>query len=334
MAFETVTGYCWPQSVDGRASTVGAAPVVGRRAAGRGRGGPGRRRARRSCSATTPSPPTTTPRRPTRRPDGCGWPAALALDVDPAWRSGYYEVVLEIDVDGKRRRSHAFFVVRPPSARRRRRSCWRWPPTPGTPTTTSAAATSTPAAPTSRCSGRWRRATCTSRRAPGRRVTVVDAARPADGRPRRLPAAQPPVALGRLGGLARLGAAVPRSGPSARATPSTSSPTPTSRTTPSCSPSGGGYRLFLSVGHDEYWSGPMRDTVEGFIGRRRQRRLPLRQHLVLAGAPRGPDARGPGGDDGRLQGPLQAATRCSAPTASASSPASGPTTSSAGPRTT
>ena len=30
----------------------------------------------------------------------------------------------------------------------------------------------------------------------------------------------------------------------------------------------GGYRsLFLSVGHDEYWSSAMRDTVEGFIGR-------------------------------------------------------------------
>jgi hypothetical protein len=28
---------------------------------------------------------------------------------------------------------------------------------------------------------------------------------------------------------------------------------------------GSGHRLFLSIGHDEYWSGPMRDTVEGFI---------------------------------------------------------------------
>jgi hypothetical protein len=28
-----------------------------------------------------------------------------------------------------------------------------------------------------------------------------------------------------------------------------------------------GYRLLLSVGHDEYWSGPMRDTVEAFIAR-------------------------------------------------------------------
>src|SRR5207244_4833767 len=30
---------------------------------------------------------------------------------------------------------------------------------------------------------------------------------------------------------------------------------------------GTGYRLVLSVGHDEYWSGPMRDTVEAFIAR-------------------------------------------------------------------
>ena len=38
------------------------------------------------------------------------------------------------------------------------------------------------------------------------------------------------------------------------------------------------YRLLLSVGHDEYWSGPMRDTVEALHRRRRQRRLPLGQH--------------------------------------------------------
>ena len=44
---------------------------------------------------------------------GCGWPVALALDVGPTWRSGYYEVVLEIDVGEKVRRDYAFFVVRP-----------------------------------------------------------------------------------------------------------------------------------------------------------------------------------------------------------------------------
>ncbi|GAC1592305.1 MAG: hypothetical protein NVS3B21_11820 [Acidimicrobiales bacterium] len=49
---------------------------------------------------------------------GCGWPVALTLEVDPAWRSGYYEVVMEIDVGEKARRDHAFFVVRPPSGTR------------------------------------------------------------------------------------------------------------------------------------------------------------------------------------------------------------------------
>ncbi len=44
---------------------------------------------------------------------GCDWPAAMTLEVDAAWRSGYYEVVLTIDVDGKTRRDFAFFVVRP-----------------------------------------------------------------------------------------------------------------------------------------------------------------------------------------------------------------------------
>ena len=44
---------------------------------------------------------------------GCGWPVALTLDVDPTWRSGYYEVVMEIDVGEKVRRDYAFFVVRP-----------------------------------------------------------------------------------------------------------------------------------------------------------------------------------------------------------------------------
>ncbi len=44
---------------------------------------------------------------------GCDWPVALELTVDPGWPSGYHEVVLEIDDGSKLRRSHAFFVVRP-----------------------------------------------------------------------------------------------------------------------------------------------------------------------------------------------------------------------------
>ncbi len=49
---------------------------------------------------------------------GCGWPVALELNVDPTWRSGYYEVVMEIQVGEKVRRDRAFFVVRPSSGAR------------------------------------------------------------------------------------------------------------------------------------------------------------------------------------------------------------------------
>jgi len=49
---------------------------------------------------------------------GCDWPVALSLDVDPTWRSGYYEVVLEIDAGDKVRRDFAFFVVRPSAGTR------------------------------------------------------------------------------------------------------------------------------------------------------------------------------------------------------------------------
>jgi hypothetical protein len=49
---------------------------------------------------------------------GCQWPVALTIDVDPSWRSGYYEVVMEIEVGEKVRRDYAFFVVRPRSNER------------------------------------------------------------------------------------------------------------------------------------------------------------------------------------------------------------------------
>ena len=91
---------------------------------------------------------------------GCGWPVALTLDVEPTWRSGYYEVVMEIVVGEKMRRDYAFFVVRPSSATR----------------IVIALATNTwhayndfgglnlyTGARTSPCSGRWHRATSSSR---------------------------------------------------------------------------------------------------------------------------------------------------------------------------
>src|ERR1700722_16193951 len=116
MARDVVTGYCWPQSVAAggqvglHLSSAGDRPVrveVARIG--------GRREGVFSAAAVAAGEPET-PRDASS--NGCGWPVALTLDVDPAWRSGYYEVVLEIDVGEKVRRDHAFFVVRPAAGTR------------------------------------------------------------------------------------------------------------------------------------------------------------------------------------------------------------------------
>ncbi len=111
MAFETVTGYCWPQSATagesisfhlssaaGRPVSVEVARVGGERAIVH-------------SAADVPVDDHPTP--PHAATNGCGWPAAYELEIDSEWQSGYYEVVLSIDVGGKTRRSYAFFVVRP-----------------------------------------------------------------------------------------------------------------------------------------------------------------------------------------------------------------------------
>ena len=111
MAREVVTGYCWPQSVPAGAqvglhlSSSGGRPVrvqVARVGAVR--------EVVFSADAVAAAEHET-PRDASSK--GCGWPVALTLDVGAAWRSGYYEVVMEIDVGEKVRRDYAFFVVRP-----------------------------------------------------------------------------------------------------------------------------------------------------------------------------------------------------------------------------
>src|SRR3984957_19715869 len=116
MGRDVVTGYCWPQSVGpggqvglhlsssaGRPVRVEVARIGGRREV-----------VFRSEAVTAGE--HETPKDAASK--GCGWPVALTLEVDPTWRSGYYEVVMEIDVGEKVRRDDAFFVVRPsPSAR-------------------------------------------------------------------------------------------------------------------------------------------------------------------------------------------------------------------------
>jgi hypothetical protein len=115
MAREVVTGYCWPQSVAAgepvglHLSSSGGRPVrveVARAS--------GRREV--VFSGTVEAQEHETPQGASA--NGCGWPVSHTVDVGADWRSGYYEVVLEIDVGEKVRRSHAFFVVRPTSGER------------------------------------------------------------------------------------------------------------------------------------------------------------------------------------------------------------------------
>lgn len=111
MPRETVTGYCWPQSVAAgetvglHLSSSGGRPVRVEVA----RIGATRDVVCRLDQVATDDHPVP----PTAASAGCDWPAATTIEVEPAWRSGYYEVVLEIDVGDKVRREHAFFVVRP-----------------------------------------------------------------------------------------------------------------------------------------------------------------------------------------------------------------------------
>jgi len=116
MAREVVTGYCWPQSVrsgdtvglhlsssGGRPVRVEVARIGGHREV------VARVDAVAAGEHGTPADASA---------NGCGWPAAHTVEVPPSWRSGYYEVVLEIDVGDKVRRDRAFFVVRPTSGAR------------------------------------------------------------------------------------------------------------------------------------------------------------------------------------------------------------------------
>ena len=116
MRREVVTGYCWPQSAVGgeqvglHLSSSGGRPVRVEVA----RIGASREVVWRADEVAAGEHETPTD----AASNGCGWPVAVTLDVDPAWRSGYYEVLLEIDVADKVRRDRAFFVVRPSAGAR------------------------------------------------------------------------------------------------------------------------------------------------------------------------------------------------------------------------
>ncbi len=293
MGREVVTGYCWPQSAGageqvglhlsssgGRPVRVEVARVGARREVVLTADARGGRRARHA--------------RRTRRRRGAAGPSPSR---STSTRRGGRATTRSSSRSTSARRCGA--TTRSSSCARRpaRASCSRWRPTPGTPTTTSAGRTSTPAAPRSPCSDRWRRATCTSRRA--RAVASRGRARPT----RRTPPtsatsssttcrATPDRRAGPTGSCRS------SSGPSARASRSACARTPTSKHHPEVLD---GASLYLSVGHDEYWSTRHARHRRGVHRRGRQRGLLLGQHLAVAGAHRGRRPR----RDGRLQGLLQ-----------------------------
>ncbi|HEY5153846.1 MAG TPA: hypothetical protein VIJ47_03860, partial [Acidimicrobiales bacterium] len=89
MSFETVIGYCWPQSACGgervglHLSSAGGRPTVVEVArVGGERTVVFRDEAVPAGDHPTPSDASTA---------GCGWPAACEIEIDPSWRSGYYE---------------------------------------------------------------------------------------------------------------------------------------------------------------------------------------------------------------------------------------------------
>lgn len=264
MARETVTGYCWPQSaVAGQTVSVHVSSSGGRPVAVEvARVGGQRTVVHRIDGLEAGDHPT--PLDADR--NGCGWPAALMLEIEPTWPSGYYEVVLEIDVDGKARRDHAFFVVRPEVGR---------------PTAPVLLALST---------NTWHAYNDFGGRNLYTGGTSVSLQRPMSrgylhkppGAGRRVTTTHPPdPQMATHVGYLRLNHLSPYAG--SAGWPDWELPfiqwaehegyaldivtNADLEDHPGLLAEGSAYRLLLSVGHDEYWSGPMRDTVEAFIAR-------------------------------------------------------------------
>ncbi|HYN35141.1 MAG TPA: N,N-dimethylformamidase beta subunit family domain-containing protein [Ilumatobacteraceae bacterium] len=264
MAYETVTGYCWPQSVAGgervalHVSSSGARPFDVEVAH------IGATRTVVYSEADIPAGDHPTPLDAPER--GCAWPAASEVAVEPEWPSGYYEVILTIDADGKARRTRAFFVVRPDLD-----------------TTTArillALSTNT-----------WNAYNDFGGRNLYTGATSVSMQRPMapgylykpPGAGQRVTSLYPPdphsashVGYLRMNHLSPYGGSagwpnwelpfVEWAGREGYGIDVVTNADLEEH--PELLGDASPYGLYLSIGHDEYWSGPMRDTVEGFIAR-------------------------------------------------------------------
>ena len=266
MAYETVQGWCWPQSVEAgqgvalHLSAAGGRPVTVEVA----RCGWTREVVLRQEGVEAGAHPV--PQGAAQ--EGCGWPVAWEIPVEAGWRSGYYEVALEVEVDGTVRREHAFFVVRPAV---------------GAPTATMLLALATNTWHAYNDFGGRNLYTGGTRVAlqrplargylhkpagAGRRVTLLQRDDPHMNAhvgylrrhhlsPYAGSAGWPDWELPFLRWAEREGYGIDV------VTNADLEDHPRLLD----DHDGRGYRLFLSVGHDEYWSSAMRDTVEGFVAR-------------------------------------------------------------------
>jgi hypothetical protein len=259
MAFASVAGYCWPQSVGQgeqvalHLSSPGGLDVQVEIA---------RVGVQRDVvwTGTVPTGEHPVPQRAWS--EGCGWPAATSVTAGPGWRSGYYEVTLSVQVEGKLRRDHAFFVLRPPA---------------DSPNTILLQLSTNTWYAYNDFGGLnlYTGATSSSLQRPMARGYLFKPA----GAGRRVATVNPPdpdmnAHVGYLRHHHLSGYAGSAGWPDwelpfvqwaeregfefdmCTNADLEDHPTIVDR-----------YRLVLSVGHDEYWSGRMRDTVEGFVGR-------------------------------------------------------------------
>ncbi|MEJ7582516.1 MAG: N,N-dimethylformamidase beta subunit family domain-containing protein [Acidimicrobiales bacterium] len=115
MARPSVAGYCWPQSVvAGDSFGVHLSATTGSIAVEIARDGAVREVVFRGEVTVDDQPVTTR-----GSTDGCDWPAALTIDVDATWGSGYYEVLLTGESDGRVVVGRAFVVAPPATSARR-----------------------------------------------------------------------------------------------------------------------------------------------------------------------------------------------------------------------
>ncbi|MDQ6696910.1 MAG: hypothetical protein M3Z46_05570, partial [Actinomycetota bacterium] len=257
MARATVSGYCWPQSaVAGEqvglhlSASTGAVTVEIARI--------GRRRSvvfrvEDLAVGDHPVPEDGSS-------SGCDWPAAIVVDVDETWDSGYYEVLLSGEDGGRVVQDRAFVVVRPsPSSDRR---------------TLLVLATNT-----------WHAYNDFGGTNLYNGGTQVSLQRPMaagylfkpPGLGRRVASVHPPdpqiaahfgyLTLNHLSGWAGSAGWPNYEQPfiAWAETEGYALDVATNADLDAHPELLGRYRLMLSVGHDEYWSGPMRNTVEAFI---------------------------------------------------------------------